>query len=129
MLKVVKKDVLPIHSHTGKPQILANHKNYKCGKILQKKKMDTQTFRALLKCVHTKWYKGGGTCSAGPNCRKRTFSCPIGSRGPQSRLLVGLRHFVSSSGLIAASARPAGPPRCSDVRQGVHVGPEKRRLG
>lgn len=38
MLKVVKKDVLPMHSHTGKPQILANQKNYKWGKIFQKKK-------------------------------------------------------------------------------------------
>uniref|UniRef100_A0A8P0TRM7 Myotrophin n=2 Tax=Canis lupus familiaris TaxID=9615 RepID=A0A8P0TRM7_CANLF len=30
---------------------------------------------------------------------------------------------------LVVSARPSGPPRCSDVRQGVHVGPEKRRLG
>lgn len=32
-------------------------------------------------------------------------------------------------GVPATCARPAGPARCSDVRQGVHVGPEERRLG
>lgn len=32
-------------------------------------------------------------------------------------------------GVPATCARPAGPARFSDVRQGVHVGPEERRLG
>ena len=67
---------------------------------------------------------------AAANCLARLAAYPAFSsvrlpRGPVSLSPGGIRLPLPPPPRLAV--RPAGPPRCSDVRQGVHVGPEKRR--
>lgn len=109
-----------------------------CGRALVGSEPEAQTLRLLLGQAEP--------ALLGPVAAKRTFSrpnCRLGQlprppgRVPRplfsplgaARLPLAQQCPSAPATTASSPARPGGPPRCSDVRQGVHVGPEKRRLG